>query len=113
MTEHVFHYTDKDGWNGIRSQVDWIFKASTPPGDHETGAYFTQYAPTTPKLEKKLLLPKDKREYVFHFIGLEGLIPGKVGRRRRRIFISLVDYRVERTRQRYNGLSDSWEETST
>ena len=40
--EHlVYHYMDQSGWNAIRSQIDWTFKAYQPPGDRPFGVYFT------------------------------------------------------------------------
>jgi hypothetical protein len=39
---NIFHYTDKSGWNGIRSQKVWRFEACRPQAIHRPiGAYFT------------------------------------------------------------------------
>jgi hypothetical protein len=73
--EIVFHYTDEDGYNAIRSQPIWVFKASQPPGKHPVGAYFTTLGPTTANLAKRLRIPTSKLEYVFCFHGAEDLSP--------------------------------------
>ncbi len=47
----MFHYTDKDGWNAIRSQADWRFKVSKPKDpDRPVGAYFTDLEPSAVNL---------------------------------------------------------------
>lgn len=74
---NAFHYTDKDGWNAIRSQTNWRSKASQPKDpDRPKGAYFTDIAPTKTNLRtlyKRLRVPKAKQEYVFWFVGFDGL----------------------------------------
>jgi hypothetical protein len=110
MDEQVFHYTDCDGWNGIRSQMNWLFRANTPPG-HLFGAYFTPCPPNTQNLHRKLgnPYPKAKREYAFAFHGREGLVPAvELGGRAAHVWRSPVDYRVERPRQQYADLSSEW-----
>ena len=111
MDEQVFHYTDKAGWNGIRSQRDWVFRASTPPGEHQEGAYFTKLPPSTQRgnLAKALRTPRAKREFVFMFVGTEGLEPATyLGSRGHHVLWSSVEYRVERLRQRFDGSVDDW-----
>jgi hypothetical protein len=44
----MFHYTDKQGYDGIRSQPTWKFIAHQPPGEHPKGAYFTDLDKSTP-----------------------------------------------------------------
>jgi hypothetical protein len=65
----VFHYTDKDGWNAIRSQRKWSFVAAQPKDEKRPfGAYFTDIAPTNDSLRtlhKRLRVPKVKQEFVF------------------------------------------------
>ena len=104
----MFHYTDKPGWNAIRSQVTWRFNASQPKDpDRPVGAYFTDIEPSKENLRvlhKKIRVPKAKQEYVFWFDGLDGLtqLNGGTGRDRR-IFFSPADYLVAKQRQRYEG----------
>ena len=105
----VFHYTNRKGLNGIRSQADWLFRASKPPSEHPYGAYFTNLDPSTPKLHKKLLVPREKRDFVFQFRGVEGLTPAPgVGDRDVWILFSPDDYGVARERQQYSGPTDDW-----
>ena len=72
-----FHYTDKDGWNAIRSQAVWRFAASKPRDPaRPVGAYFTDVQPTPMTLRtlyKKIRVPKVKQAYVFWFVGSDGL----------------------------------------
>lgn len=111
----MFHYTDKDGWNAIRSPVDWLFKISQPRDpDRPKGAYFTDIEPSPESLRvlyKKIRVPRSKQEYVFQFLGADGLTQLNEGRGRdRRIFFSPVDYAVARDRQEYEGSSASLSE---
>lgn len=104
----IFHYTDKDGWNAIRSQVVWQFKASPPKAlDRPAGAYFTDLEPSAANLRvlyKKLRVPRRKQDYVFWFSGREGLTQLNEGKGRdKRIFYSPVDYPVAQERQEYAG----------
>jgi hypothetical protein len=99
------HFTDQKGYNGIRASVTWHFKASQPPGDHPFGAYFTTLPPTTPKLAKRLGIPRAKLEYLFSFEDVGDLHPIE-GDRGRWIFYSAQDYDVEKARQHYCGRSD-------
>lgn len=101
---NVFHYTDKAGWNAIRSQVVWRFLALQPlAAERPVGAYFTIIEPTAENLRtlhKRLRVPRIKQEYVFWFKGDVGLQQLNEGRGRDRwILFSPVDYRVEETRQ--------------
>jgi len=95
----MFHYTDKQGWNAIRSQVIWRFKASQPRDrDRPIGAYFTDIEPTPENLRllhQKIRVPAVKHEFVFEFHGVEGLtqLNGGTGRDKR-IFYSKDDYLV-------------------
>ena len=58
----MFHYTDKAGWNAIRSQVTWLFKISQPRDpDRPKGAYFTDIEPSAENLRvlyKKIRVPR-------------------------------------------------------
>jgi hypothetical protein len=107
----IFHYTDKDGWNAIRSQPTWRFKANQPKDpDRPKGAYFTDIEPTEANLRtlyKRLRVPKAKQEYLFWFVGTEGLTQLNDGRGRdKRIFFSPVDYEVAEGRQKYADLTE-------
>jgi len=102
---NTFHYTDKQAWNAIRSQTEWPFKASQPKDpDRPVGAYFTDIEPTEENLRtlyKRIRVPKVKQEYVFWFVGRDGLKQHNNGRGRdKRIFFSPVDYHVPEARQR-------------
>ncbi len=104
----LFHYTNKDNWNAIRSQTVWRFRASQPPSnDRPFGAYFTDVPPTKEnlrQLSKRLRIPRIKLGYVFWFSGNQGLEQLRHRRARDRwIYYSPVDYEVEPGRQTYNG----------
>ncbi len=112
----MFHYTDKPGWNAIRSQVVWCFKASQPnAADRPIGAYFTDIEPTEANLRvlhQKIRVPVEKQEYVFWFRGTAGLtqLNGGTGRDKR-IFYSRVDYLVSddpERRKLYSDLTCNW-----
>src|SRR5665213_1494999 len=83
---NIFHYTDRSGWNAIRSQKIWIFLASRPQAAHRpSGAYFTDIAPTDANLKtlyKRIRVPKVKQDYVFSFTGTQELsqLEGGTGR---------------------------------
>ena len=97
------HYSDERGWKAIRSQVNWLFKTFDPPPRHlRSGAYFTTLPPSTPKLARRLGLPRRKVEFVFEFRDAGDLtaIPGGRGRF---IFFSPLDYPVVSERQVYEG----------
>lgn len=107
---NVFHYTDKEGWNAIRSQPTWRFKASQPQDpDRPKGAYFTDIEPSETNLRtlhKRIRVPKAKQEYVFWFVGHDGLTQLNHGHGRdKRIFFTPVDYEVDEARQRHGNLS--------
>jgi hypothetical protein len=113
---NTFHYTDKDGWNSIRSQPVWRFEASQPKDPNRpVGAYFTDIEPTEENLRtlfKRIRVPKVKQEFVFWFLGREGLTQLFDGRGRdRRIFFSPVDYLVAEDRQRYGDVARDLTET--
>jgi hypothetical protein len=113
---HVFHYTDRQGWNAIRSQQIWLFRASQPKDpSRPPGAYFTDIEPTERNLRtlyKRIRVPKAKQEYVFWFVGREGLVQFRGGRGRdKRIFYCPTDYNVPPERQRYEGTTTSVRET--
>lgn len=108
---NTFHYTDRKGWNGIRSQKEWPFKASQPiDPDRPVGAYFTDIEPTEESLRtlfKRIRVPKVKQEFVFWFVGRENLTQLFDGRGRdKRIFFSPVDYHVAEPRQRHGNRTD-------
>ena len=93
---NTFHYTNKEGWNGIRSQSDWPFEANQPKDPNRpVGSYFTDIEPTEENLRtlhKRICVPKVKQEFVFWFVGREGLAQLFGGRGRdKRIFYRLSD----------------------
>ena len=111
----MFHYTDRDGWNSIRSQVTWRFKAGKPKAaDRPAGAYFTDIEPSAVNLRvlyKKIRVPREKQEYVFWFDGNEGLTQLNDGMGRdKRIYYSPVDYLVGPDRQRHDGATAALQE---
>lgn len=114
----TFHYTDGDGWKGVRSQVDWLFKASKPPHpDRPFGVYFTDLDPLGDhrrELFKRIRVPSKKppkQDYLFCFVGREGLVQLNGGRGRdRRIFFCEVDYKVAPPRKVYEGRTDDYQE---
>ena len=98
----MFHYTNSTGYNKIRAQQVWLFLAAQPPGDHPFGAYFTTLDPTTPKLAKKLLIPREKLGYVFSFVDI-GDLQRLRGGRGEFVLFSSVDYPVSENRQLQHG----------
>jgi hypothetical protein len=102
----VYHYTDQPGWNAVRSQKDWTFKASQPPGDRPYGVYFTTLRIDAPKFHKKTRIPVEKQQYVFGFIGKDGLEERDDGKRPY-ILLSPIDYVVVENRQRYADKSEA------
>jgi hypothetical protein len=100
----VFHYTDEVGYKAISSQVEWYFKASSPPGRHPRGAFFTVVSPDSPKLAKSLRIPRRKLEYLFCFADAGDLRPidGDRGIRGYSLYHP-DDYVVARKRQVFHG----------
>lgn len=98
----MIHYTDKDGYDSIRSQPTWRFKAPQPPGDHPFGAYFTTLTPDTKNLAKRLGVPRRKLAYRFEFTDVGDLTP-LPGDRGEYIFYSATDYDVLEDRQQFCG----------
>lgn len=99
------HFTDKSGYNGIRSNSTWRFVACQPPARrHPKGAYFTTYEKDEKHLAKKLFVPRRKLEYLFAFNDCGGLerLPGGRGRLGK-IWYSPSDYLVEKQEQLGSG----------
>jgi hypothetical protein len=96
----LFHYTNDKGYKAINSQVVWLFKASKPPGDHPTAAYFTTLPPGTKNLGKRLFIRgcAEKTKFVLSFSGGEDL-PRLRGGRGDHVHYSLDDYSVVEERQ--------------
>lgn len=107
----MFHFTDKSGFDAIRSQPMWRFLAQQPRRlENPKGAYFTSYPPGTWKLSVKIFVPKAKLEYVFQFEDRGDLLPLPGGRgHNNTIYYSPVDYCVERERQLFHSASDDWD----
>jgi hypothetical protein len=95
----MYHYTDRSSLKAISSQVDWMFVASQPPGQHPKGAYFTTLGPETMNLALRLGIPREKTEHYFSFVDSGDLEPLRGGRGKY-IFFSTADYCVESKRQR-------------
>lgn len=102
----VYHYTGKPAWNAIRLQKDWTFKASQPPGDRPYGVYFTTLRIDAPLFYKKTRIPVEKQEYVFVFVGKDGLEERDDGKRPY-ILICATDLTVLEHRQRYADKSET------
>ena len=96
------HFTDRQGYNGIRATAVWCFRASQPPGDHLFGAYFTTLSPQTPNLALRLRIPHDKISHMFSFTDIGDLIALRGGRGRF-VFYSPRDYEVGPDRQLHLG----------
>jgi hypothetical protein len=94
----AFHYTDKGGYDVIRSAPTWHFLAGQPPGDHPFGAYFTNLGLATPSLAKRLRIPRNKLEWVFGFTDI-GDLKRLDGGRGDYIFYAPRDYDVDKERQ--------------
>src|SRR5438874_4482380 len=94
----LYHYTNVAGYNGIRAQPTWRFLARKPPGDRPVGAYFTCLSPDTPKLAKRLGIPRSKVAYKFVFADVNDL-QSLDGGRGDWIFYSPIDYPVAEDRQ--------------
>ncbi len=94
----MYHYTNKKGFNSIRSSPTWRFIATKPPGEHPVGAYFTNLPCDTPRLATRLRIPRDKISFLFEVEDDETLIsiPGGRGKY---IFYSTDDYLVEKPQQ--------------
>lgn len=103
----LFHYTDEDGYKSIASQLDWVFQASQPPGDHPVGAYFTPLTPDHSHLTSRLRIPRSKTAYVFCFRDAGDMKPLRGGRGKFIVYSS-KDYVVPADRQVYHGLRADW-----
>ena len=92
------HFTNRPGYDGIRSQPEWKFLAGRPPADHPQGAYFTTLGPGEKKLAQRLRIPREKVAYYFSFAGEDGLrrLPGGRGEY---VFYSRDDFLVSSGRQ--------------
>lgn len=107
MPAVMAHYTDTDGFNGIKSSPVWRFLAARPPApQHPPGAYFTTLSRSTPLLAQRLRIPRSKIEYVFEFDDA-GDLEAIDGGRGAFIFFSRTDYLVLEPRQTYAGPAGS------
>jgi hypothetical protein len=90
----LFHYTDRTGFNGIRSQPIWNFKAARQRSSHlPPGAFFTLLKlnkPTAALFFARTRIPRSKRGFVFQFRDAGDLIPLD-GDRGRFVLYSPVD----------------------
>lgn len=96
------HYTDQTGYQAIRAQIVWLFRAGQPPGNHPFGAYFTTLPRSTPNLAQRLRIPRSKTQFVFEFSDV-GDLTSLPGGRGRYIYYSPKDYDVAQPRQQYHG----------
>jgi hypothetical protein len=83
--------------------------------DRPRGAYFTDIEPSKTNfrsLYKWLRIPKVKQDFVFWFLGRDGLTHLNGGRGRdNRIFFSPTDYEVAPERQKHGGVTIALRET--
>ena len=108
----VFHYTNREGYNGIQGTV-WSFHARKQRVDKKPyGAYFTRLRPGSSNFVRRLRLPKSKRKFVFAFLDVQDLteLRGDGGEY---ILYSPTDYEVIRPRQRYFGSVEEWVENTS
>lgn len=94
MAGFQHHFTNKNGFNGIRAAKEWHFVASKPPCEHPRAVYFTSLDEATPRLAQRLRIPRDKLKYVFAFQDRGDLVPLDGGRGQY-VFYSTADYFVE------------------
>ena len=92
------HFTNKTGFNGIRSAPDWRFRAAKPPDARPFGSYFTILTQDAPNLAARLGVPRAKVAYAFEFRGDAGLHSLRGGRGEY-VFYSPDDYMVIKDRQ--------------
>lgn len=102
----ILHYTDVDGFKAISSQKEWTFKAAQPRGENEFGAYFTTLPPDAHHLVARTMISAVKKDYVFAFVGAEGL-QHKRGGKGKYILWTPENYMVDQTRQMYAGPSEN------
>jgi hypothetical protein len=106
----VYHYTDKAGFNGIRSGSPYKIR----PGNSKNGAgpFFTTRSPddlTAPNAFKKLGLTSAKSEYVMEFtVPRSSLVPLRGGRGDF-VFEIPGGVSVPRGNVRYFGPTEDWE----
>jgi hypothetical protein len=94
----LYHYTDLAGYNAIRAQPVWVFKANQPPGGRPFGSYFTPLDPSEEDLAGQLGISSAKTEYVFCFTDT-GDLKHLRGGRGKYVLYSPSDYRVAKSRQ--------------
>lgn len=108
----IYHYTDKSGYNGIRAQEKWIFKAGRQHHypNNPDGAYFTKLPPNAPNLGRRLRIGREKREYVFEFEDGHDLELLNIARTLdcNYILYSKFDYIVDIPRQMFCGEAVKW-----
>src|SRR4051794_23456161 len=102
----LFHYTDRNGYNGIRANPVWFFRASKQRAAHlPFGAFFTTLElnkPTAALFFARTRIPREKRGFVFQFSDAGDLIPLD-GDRGRFVLYSRIDYSVAVDRQEHSG----------
>jgi hypothetical protein len=106
----MFHYTNKTGFNTIKSQVNWKFKASIPKApQNPRGVYFTTLKPNAPNFYVKTRIPKKKQSHIFEFADIGDLqfYPGNRGRLKT-VYYSPKDYQVLQARQKFHGKSEDY-----
>jgi len=97
------HYTDRNGYNGIRAVSPWRFRAGRQRMKSKPyGAYFTTLIPTDANFVRRVRLPKAKRQFRFSFKDVGDLVPlpGPGGKW---VCYSPTDYLVSESRQLFCG----------
>lgn len=108
----LYHYTDRNGYNGITADRPWRFAANDQhhKSANPRGAYFVTLAPTAKNLGRKLRIGPAKRAYFLSFLDLGDLHPlnSDRGRDCSYIFYSPEDYLVAEDRHREHGENPEW-----
>lgn len=92
---YLHHFTNRVGYNAIRSQKTWTFKAKGQRADRlPDGTYFTPLWLNAPAFYPRTRVPNDKRGFHFSFDDVGDLKPFP-GDRGQFVLYSPVDYPVE------------------
>lgn len=98
------HYTNKKGYDGIRSAPTWLFRAIKPrKATNPKGAYFTPLPPSDPLLAARIGVSREKLSHIFAFVDQGDLHALGSYRPHANIFYSTNDYPVGKDRQTKKG----------